>query len=212
MNESSIHYTGKDIEGMEKFFRRNLINCLSGFKSVNLIGTISENRETNLSVFSQVIHVGATPPLMGILFRPHSVPRHTLENILSTEVFTINHIHPGIFKQAHQTSARYQVSEFDSTGLTPLYTGQISAPYVKESFLRIGLRFQEKYILMNDTVLIVGKVEELTIPPKIIQEDGFIDLEAIKTITCSGLDKYHTTSSLARLSYPKPAKPLSEIQ
>ena len=30
----------------------------------------NENRARNLAIFSQVIHVGANPPLMGVLFRP----------------------------------------------------------------------------------------------------------------------------------------------
>ena len=41
--------------------------------------------------------------------------------------------------------------------------------------------------------------------------DGFIDLEKANTVTCSGLDSYHTTSRLARLSYAKPDRPVTEI-
>jgi len=37
-----------------------------------------------------------------------------------------------------------------------------------------------------------------------LQSDGFIDLENAETITCSGLDSYHKTQKIWRLSYAKP--------
>jgi hypothetical protein len=42
-------------------------------------------------------------------------------------------------------------------------------------------------------------------------DDGFIDLEKANTITCSGLDSYHKTIQLDRLSYAKPDKPLTSL-
>ncbi|MGB3181788.1 MAG: flavin reductase [Cyclobacteriaceae bacterium] len=212
MDSPFLTYSLEDITAMEKFFRRNLINCLSGFKSVNLLGSVSDKGLTNLAVFSQVIHVGATPPLMGVLFRPHSVPRHSLENIFGTKEYTLNHINSGIYQQAHQTSARYQSSEFEAVGLTPFYTDRVSAPYVKEANLKIGLQYREHHTLMNETILVVGEVQEIHLPTESIGEDGFLDLEKTDTVTCSGLDKYHLTETLSRLTYPKPGKPLSSIE
>jgi flavin reductase (DIM6/NTAB) family NADH-FMN oxidoreductase RutF len=92
---------------LEKPYRTNFVNSLSGFKSANLIGTISKEGKTNLAIFSSVIHVGANPPLMGFLMRPVSVERHTYNNIKETNYFTINRINKEIFKKAHQTSAKY---------------------------------------------------------------------------------------------------------
>lgn len=64
--------------------RAALINSLSGFKSLNLIGSISSSKITNLAIFNSVFHLGANPPLMGFIIRPDSVDRHTLQNILDT--------------------------------------------------------------------------------------------------------------------------------
>ncbi|MCS7053720.1 MAG: flavin reductase, partial [Ignavibacterium sp.] len=83
--------TKEKILDFERRYRINFVNSLSGFKSANLIGTISKSGITNLAIFSSVIHVGANPPLIGILFRPLSVPRHTYNNIKETGCFTINH-------------------------------------------------------------------------------------------------------------------------
>lgn len=194
-----------DILSMEGSFRRNFVNSLTGFKSVALVGTINAKGEHNLAIFSQIIHVGASPPYLGVLFRPHTVTRNTFENILETGSFTVNHILSGFAQAAHQTSARYTGSEFEATGLTPEFSAHVKAPYVKESTIKMGLELVEvQKINANDTELVIGAIKEVTIPARFVGNDGFIDLEAAGTITCSGLDSYHSTGKLVRLSYAKP--------
>lgn len=206
--------TKQNILDFEKLYRTALINSISGFKSANLIGTISSEGKTNLAIFNSVIHVGANPPLMGFLMRPVPVERHTYENIKETGSFTINHINKEIYKQAHQTSTRYEknISEFDASGLTPEFTERIKAPYVKESKIRIGLKFvEENEIKFNGTIFIVGEILEIILPDDIIKSDGYADIEAAETITISGLDGYHETKRIARLSYAKPGVDPKEI-
>lgn len=199
--------TRKEIAEYEKQYRVNFINSLSGFKSANLIGTVSKEGLTNLAIFSSVIHVGANPPLIGFLMRPVSVERHTYTNIKETNYFTINHINKEIYKQAHQTSARYDknVSEFDACEFTPEYTETLKAPYVKESKIKVGCRYVEEYLIKsNDTIFIVGEILEVILPNDILLDDGFIDIEKGGSIAISGLDSYHETKRFARLSYAKP--------
>lgn len=203
----SMKITNENIIAFEKLYRTNFVNSLSGFKSANLIGTISKEGKTNLAIFSSVIHVGANPPLIGMLVRPASVPRHTYTNIKETGYFTINHINEEIYKQAHQTSARYEkeVSEFDECGLTTEYSATIKAPYVKESKIKIGCRFVEEHqIKTNNTIFIVGEILEVIIPDDVLMNDGYVDIEKGGTITISSLDSYHETKRIARLSYAKP--------
>jgi len=193
--------TNENILAFEKLYRTNFVNSVSGFKSANLIGTISKEGKTNLAIFSSVIHVGANPPLMGFLMRPISVERHTYTNIKETNLFTINHINKEIFKQAHQTSARYDkdVSEFDECGLTPEYSETIKAPYVKESTIKIGLKFvEEQEIKANGTIFIVGEIVEIILPDDVVAKDGYVDIERAGTIAISGLDSYHETKRIAR--------------
>lgn len=199
---------------LEKRFRTHFINSLSGFKSVNLVGTKSETTGLNLSIVSSVIHLGADPALMGFIMRPPRVPRHTYENIIKTGSYTFNHILPEFLQAAHQTSARYSedISEFEAVGLTPEFSEEIYAPYVKESQVKIGLKFLEEVpIKLNGTVLIIGEIEEVIFPEDCQLADGFLDLEKAGTITCTGLDSYHLTKKIARLSYAKPDKKISII-
>lgn len=203
-----------DFERMPKLFRQNFFNAITGFKSLNLVGTINQNEQTNLAVFSQVLHLGADPALIGILVRPDSVPRHTLSNIESVGFFTLNHVRKEMVKQAHQTAARYatDISEFDAVGLTPVFVDGFRAPFVQEANIRIGLRWVETIpISANQTKLVVGAVQQVILPESAVKTDGFVDVNMAGTITVSGLDAYYTTQKLVRFSYAKPSVPLIEI-
>jgi len=192
---------------MDKRRRTNLINSLSGYKSANLLGSINAQQQTNLALMSSVFHIGANPPLMGCLLRPHTVPRHSLENIVEMECFTLNSVTKSIYKQAHQTSARYarDQSEFEAVGLTPEYSDVIRAPYVSQSPVQIGLSLVETQILaMNETVLVIGEIKEIRLADNLIADDGHLTLGEAELVTISGLDEYHLPESLGRLPYPKP--------
>lgn len=199
--------TKETIIGHEKRFRANLINSLTGFKSGALIGTIGPDGRTNLSLFSSVLHVGANPPLIGILMRPQPEERHTYRNIKSAGCYTVNHIHEGIVRSAHQTSARYgdDLSEFDACGLTPQYSNAMAAPYVSESKIKVGIVFREEHtIAANATVFVVGEIVEIIVPDDVIGDDGYLDIEKAGTVAISGLDGYHATRRIGRLAYAKP--------
>ena len=202
------------IENLEKQHRVHFINSLGGFKSVALVGTSDSQSNTNLGIFSSFFHIGANPPLIGMIFRPSPPERDTMRNIIDTGFYTINHINELIYEQAHQTSARYDkgISEFDKTGLTTEYKNDFSAPFVAESNVQLGVEFREKIdITINNTIMIIGEIVQIYIPEDCLLSDGFIDIEKANTITCSGLDSYHKTVQLDRLSYAKPNKEITSL-
>jgi flavin reductase (DIM6/NTAB) family NADH-FMN oxidoreductase RutF len=215
MGETIVkHITHEQIMNMEKQERVHFANSLGGFKSVGLIGTQNNKNQTNLAIVDSILHIGSNPPLFGMVFRPGVVARHTLENILETGFYTINHINEKIHKQAHQTSAKYDrdCSEFDVTGLTPEYKNNFFAPFVKESKVQLAMEFKEKITLsINNTVLIIGEVKDVYFPKDCLQKDGFLDIEKAESITCSGLDSYHNTTQVSRLSYAKPDKTITSL-
>lgn len=205
-----IQFKSKDISNWKKRFRTNFINSLSGYKSANLIGTINQAQQTNLAIFTSVVHIGANPALMGMISRPDSVFRHTLENIKAKSYYTINSVQERFIAQAHQTAARYSTSEFDATGLTPEFIDNFPAPFVQEAALKIGLMVKEIIpIQINGTFLIIGEIQQINLPENMILEDGKLDLEAVQTVCTSGLDTYHKVQKISRFSYPKPDKALT---
>jgi len=178
------------------------------------VGTISPLGQNNLAVFANIVHLGANPSLIGIVLRPASVPRHTLTNIIETKCFTLNHVHKDIVEKAHQTAARYpeSVSEFEAVGLTPHFSNTMMAPYVAESKIQVGLKWRETLdIKSNNTKMVVGEVVEVMLPADAIAKDGYIDLQKAGSLTVAGLNAYHATSKIFRLSYAKPDIPLKQI-
>jgi hypothetical protein len=57
----------------------------------------------------------------------------------------------------------------------------------------------------------MGEIKEVYFPENCLAKDGYLDLEKANTITCSGLDSYHETKRLDRLSYAKPHKEITSI-
>ena len=194
------------IDALEKRHRTNLVNGLTGFKGVTLLGTRDASGRDNVAIMTSAFHVGAAPPLIGVLLRPPVVERHSLENLLASGVWTLNQVDRSIYERAHRTSARWprDVSEFDACGLTPERTDAVAAPYVAESPLAIALSLVERHTLVNATVLVVGEVREVRLHEDVRAPDGQLDLAALGTVVAAGLDEYHETRRLERLPYAKP--------
>jgi len=200
-------YSKEQILHLEDRYRRNLINSLMGARPAALIGTADAQGKTNLAVFSQVLHVGANPPLCGILFRPDSVDRHTLTNIRETSFFTLNILADGYAEKAHQTSARYaaDVSEFDAVGLEAEFINECSAPAVKEAHIKVVCSLSEEIpIVSNGTILIVGAMNRIEIDDSCLRSDGSVNHVEAQSLMVCGLDDYTTLKQVARFGYAKP--------
>ena len=202
MNHISIN----EIKEWNRFYRGNFINCLSGFKPVSLIGTVNKNAQPNLAIFSNIIHLGADPALIGFINRPVAASPHTMINIEATQQYTINHISPSFIAQAHQTSAKYNAgaNEFEATGLTAVYKNDCKAPFVAESNVQIVLELVEIIpIKHNGTFLVIGALKAVFVDKAIIMEDGFLDINKSGSIVSLGLDSYHTCNDGERYEYAK---------
>ena len=114
------------------FYKLNLINSATGYKSAQLVGTVSPEGNENLAVFSSIVHLGSKPALIGMILRPTTVPRHTYSNIKATGIFTLNAITKKQIKDAHHTSAKYpeEISEFDKTDLKIEKKGERRFPWL----------------------------------------------------------------------------------
>ena len=202
-----MHFTRDQINDLGKIKKINLINSCSGYKSANLIGTISKEGITNVAVFSSVTHLGSNPPTLGFILRPTTVPRDTYKNILESGVFTINHIFEEIIQDAHHTSAKYKetISEFDITSLEDEYHDDCIAPFVKGSPVQMEMKFIEEYhIKSNNVIHIIAEIKNLYIKDEIIQEDGFLNLSKAKVAAINGLDAYAIAKNNTRFEYQRP--------
>ena len=204
-----MHFNTDQINDLEKIKKINLINSCSGYKSANLIGSISKEGITNVAVFSSVTHLGSNPPTLGFIVRPTTVPRDTYKNILESGIFTINHVYEDILEDAHHTSAKYEeeISEFDITELEAEYHNDCIAPFVKGSPVQMEMRFVEQYhIKSNNVIHIIAEIKNLYVKDDILQEDGFLDLAKGKVAAINGLDAYAVAKNNTRFDYQRPKK------
>jgi len=201
-----VRWTREDLEAWPSRKRARTVNSLSGFKSATLVGSVDLNGVHNLSVVSSVVHLGSSPAQMGMVLRPPGDDAHTYKNLLATGQCTFSHIGVAWVAQAHQCSARYPagVSEFEAVGLTPCgWEGEWKAPAVAEARVRMGLTLAEDMVLPNRCHFLVLDVQWVEVDERTVAEDGYVDLGRAGTTAISGLDGYHDTAHLGRLSYAK---------
>lgn len=204
------YFSHSDLLAAEKQFRTNLVNCLSGVRTAQLLGSQNVAKQTNLAIFNSAIHIGANPPLMGLIFRPLDAKQHSLQNILETGYYTLNTVPADRLASAHQCSARFEanVSEFDANGFTAQYSETHPAPYVAESGLRIGLKLAQKIdIERNGTMLLIGEVQEVWVSEAALESDGNLRFDVLEAAGVGGLDTYYRFEAAARFPYAKPGVP-----
>lgn len=199
--------TTEDLKALDKVPRLNLVNSVTGYKSANLIGSISKEGKPNLAIFSSVTHLGSDPALLGFIMRPATVPRDTYKNMKETGYFTVNHVTENLIQRAHQTSANYkeEISEFDETQIASEYQEGISQPFVKESPVRLLCKYLNEYpIVENGCIHIIASIEEIYFEKEMLNHDYWLQLEKGKVVTVNGLDGYCLPKLLDRFEYARP--------
>lgn len=202
-----LHIKSEQIPEMEKHYRTSLINSLIGYRALNLLGTTSNDGITNLCIISSVFHLGANPPLIGMVIRPEREHNDTLRNIRSTGQYTLNNVLPEWYMQAHQTSASYPsgISEFDTCHFKKHYIHGFKAPFVALSNVRIGLELREFIDMeINGTTLVIGETVHILSKDELIGTDGTIDHSKAETMTVAGLDTYYLPQPIGQLAYAQP--------
>ena len=204
------HFSKDDIEQMPRIKRLNIINSITGIKPANLIGSIDLKGNTNLAIFSSVVHLGSNPALLGFILRPQEkVRRHSYENIIDLGVYTLNQLPNNMTLEGHYTSAKFEknISEFDKCNFTPEYLKNFNAPFVKESALKIGLKYVESIpIPSNGTIMIVGKVEQIHVEESALTKEGYINLEKTNSTGISGLNSYYKLQKIDSYAYARPSE------
>jgi flavin reductase (DIM6/NTAB) family NADH-FMN oxidoreductase RutF len=197
----------KEIETLEQRYRTAFINSLAGFRQAVLVGTKSVDGNTNLAIFNSLIHLGSNPALFGLISRPESVQRDTLQNILDTKEYTLNYVQSVQYEKAHQTSARYEngVSEFEKAGFKECYQSSCYAPFAEDAVVKIAMKLEDTIpIPLNGTILIIGSIQHAEMDARLVGTDGFVNLSAAEVLISQGLDAYFTSKEIGRLPYVKP--------
>ena len=199
---------------MSKVPRLNLVNCVTGYKSANLIGTVSTEGVLNVAIFSSVTHLGSEPPLLGFILRPTTVPRDTYKNIKESGFFTVNHITKVMIADAHHTSSSYDehISEFDKTNLEPEFFDHHKVPFVKRSPVKLLCKYLNEYkIEENDCIHIIASIETIYADENLFHDDNWIQLDRGNVVAINGLDGYTVPKLVDRFHYARPDKPTTSM-
>ncbi len=200
-------FNSDSLNSLNKIYRINLVNSITGYKSANLLGTVSVKGIENLAIFSSVTHLGSNPALLSFFVRPNVVPRNTYKNIKENKVFTVNHVSQEKIEDAHHTSAKYneEISEFNKTNFQSEYKKSWEAPFVKDSPVQLGCKYLNEYFLKeNGCSMIIASIEIVFIRKGLLQNDGWVDLSKGNVITVNGLDAYALPKTIKRLKYARP--------
>jgi flavin reductase (DIM6/NTAB) family NADH-FMN oxidoreductase RutF len=196
----------EELENFEQRYRTAFVNSLAGFRQAVLVGTKSKEGYTNLAIFNSLIHLGANPALFGLISRPDTVPRDTLQNMKDTLSYTLSFVQSNDVEKAHQTSARYDkgVSEFAQVGFDEFYFEDCYAPAVGQAVVKIAMRLEETIpIRLNGTIMLIGSIQQVSIENTLVSEDGFVSLSDANVLISQGLDAYFESKAIGRLPYAK---------
>ena len=113
-----------------------------------------------------------------------------------------------IIKKAHYTSAKTDssTSEFNDVGLTEKYVDNFKSPYVKESYIGLGLKYNDEILLSNNCTLIIGELDNIRLTEELFDDNGSIDLSKSHSIGVDGIGNYYELELKEKHEYVGNAK------
>ena len=197
-------FKNNDFDSLDKYFRINLINSITGLKPANLICSQSNTGIDNVAIFSSVVHLGSNPPLVGFIIRPQQRRKtDTYTNLKENPYLTINSIQTNFIDKAHLTSGKFKKdeSEFEKIGINKIFLENFDIPFVEESAIKIGLEKIKEIKLPNECILLICSVKIIIVDDAILLEDGNIDFDNSNIASISGLQSYYSSKKMKTLSY-----------
>jgi len=188
---------------LDKAERIELVHTIAGIKSPFLVGTISNDGYHNLGLFSQVFHVGSSPPLIGIKVRPVGSFSHTYKNLQNHSYATLNMVTEDTFAQAHLASARLdkEQSEYDYADLSVWWSEKYRVPGVTESpIISILEKVEELPVQSNGVIILIMKIVDVWITHtyKDLKPLSYADMGGVAV---QGLSQYYNLLPLRKLVY-----------
>jgi flavin reductase (DIM6/NTAB) family NADH-FMN oxidoreductase RutF len=132
------------------------------------------------------------PPCVTISVRDH---RKTHENIMVKKAFTVNIPSEKYMKEADYfgiVSGKVE-EKFKATGLTPVKSDLVDAPYIKEFPLVLECLLKETHKLGTHTQFI-GEIKDIKVEESVLNAKGFPNAEKMKAFMFDpGTSAYYAT-------------------
>lgn len=149
---------------------------------VALISTVSKEGIRNAAPWSNITPI--LRPLEEVMLASW-IKRDTLTNIRETGEFVINIPPVGMEKAVMVCSRNYppEVDEFEMAGLKPHFSEIVRAPGIEGSLAWAECTLEEE-VLREKFSLIIGKVVNLEVDENFFDEEGRMDFEKAKPLSC----------------------------
>jgi flavin reductase (DIM6/NTAB) family NADH-FMN oxidoreductase RutF len=162
---------------------------------VLVVGTYDKSGKANVMTAAWAGICCSAPPCIGVSLRKAT---YTYGNIMERKAFTISVPSEDQVKQADyfgMVSGRY-VNKLSATGLTPVKSELVDAPYVKEFPLVLECRLLNAVEIGLHTQFI-GEIIDVKAEEDVLGDNGLPDIEKVKPIIFSpegqsyhGIGKY----------------------
>ncbi|HET6249208.1 MAG TPA: flavin reductase family protein [Tepidisphaeraceae bacterium] len=188
---------------------RHLVACITP-RPIAWVSTISPGGITNLAPFSFFNGVGANPP--AVVFSPvnrrDGSRKDTVINIEANRQFVVNIVSEATAERMNCTSAElpYEVSEFETCGLTPLASVRVKPPRVKEAAVQMECELIQIVPVGEGPLaanLVIGRIVMLHASDDVLDEQRQIDPQKLATIGRMGTDLYSRTRDRFAMKRPQ---------
>lgn len=166
------------------------------------VSTVSADGVYNAAPFSYFTGVSIEPPL--VLFaveRRKGMKKDTLINIEETKEFVINLVTEANVEMMNLTSQDYpyEVNEFLEAGLSPIPSGSVAAPSIRESPIHMECKL-DRIIEIGSSPhsLVIGEVIRIRIDAAVMEGD-LIRMDRLKAVGRMGGKWYAKTEQLFEL-------------
>ena len=180
-------------------FKKKSIGVRSAIypKPAMVIGSYNEAGKPNIMTEAWIGVCNSDPLSIAVSMRPAT---YSYGNVTHSKAFTVNIPSSELIKYvdyAGRLSGK-DVNKFKETGLTPIKSNLVNAPYIKEFPIVIECELTEYHDLGSHRQFI-GKVIDVKVDEAILNADDRIDVNLLKPVVYGGGNYYETGRFLAKV-------------
>lgn len=160
---------------MKKSLGAETIACPS---PVWCIGSYDRNRKPNLMTAAWAGICSSSPPAVSVSLRKAT---YTYQNLVDSGAFTVNIPSDAYLEEADYvgTVSGKDTDKFQATGLTPVSSEKVDAPYVLEFPMVIECRLIHHHEIGLHTQFL-GEIVDVLVDPDRLSEEGTADMGKIR--------------------------------